>query len=205
MLPRYLDLDMAEVCRDLQEAGLPIEAQWFTCTVISACPARSFVKDGVRVRLRQAIEPWHVLGEEATAGGQSRYVDSSCERMEVLVRGLSDRRHSILCNGYELPLRPTGIEGEMVAAVRYRAWQPPSCLHPTVPIDSPLTFDLYDTWNDRAIAGATYHVMHPGGRAFETRPINANEAEGRRCLRFQAEHRPANKQPSSYRSVPRHR
>ena len=184
-LPRYLDLDMADVCRDLQAHNLPVEASWFRPHSDFRMPVLGrFVTDGIEIELRQAIEPWHVLGEEATAGGQARYVDSSCERLQVLVKGGNNRRYAITCNGYRLPLQPTGISDELVAGVRYRAWQPPSCLHPTIPIDTPLTFDVFDSWNGRAIAGCTYHVVHPGGRAFETRPINANEAEGRRANRF---------------------
>ena len=186
MLPRYLDMDIAEVCRDLAASGIPMQEHWFAPHSQFRMPTLgNFTVDGVEVTLRQALEPWHVLGEESTSGGQARYVDSSCERVEVLVRGISDRRHQLLCNGYAVPLQPTGIEGEMVAGVRYRAWQPPSCLHPTIPIDTPLTFDLYDHRYERSLGGAQYHVMHPGGRSFETRPINALEAEGRRCQRFQ--------------------
>nr|MDA3961276.1 transglutaminase family protein [Planctomycetota bacterium] len=197
LLPRYLDLDMQEVCRDLQAQGLPVQAEWFTPHSDFRMPLLgSFERDGVEIELRQAIEPWHVLGEEARAGGQARYVDSSCERVQVLLRGGTDRRHSLVCNGYRIPMQPTGVAGEWVAGVRYRAWQPTSCLHPTIPIDSPLRFDLYDEWNRRATAGATYHVVHPGGLSHETRPINSYEAEGRRCMRFQrAGHRAGNYQP----------
>ena len=184
MLPTCLDQDLQQVCQELQAAGLPVQAEWFHPHSDFRMPRLgSLAQDGVTMALRQAIEPWHVLGEEATAGGQARYVDSSCERLEIRVSGGTNRRHSVLCNGYRLPLQPTGVAGESVAGVRFRAWQPPSCLHPTVGIDSPLRFDLYDEWSQRAVGGLVYHVMHPGGRSFETRPINANEAEGRRVQR----------------------
>ena len=187
MLPRYLDMDLQSVCAELQGHDVPIHPEWFKPHSDFRMPVLgSFIKDGVEVELRQAIEPWHVLGEESAAGGQARYVDSSCERIQVLVRGARSERHRLACNGYEVPLQPTGIADELVAGIRYRAWQPPSCLHPTLPINSPLHFDLYDELNGQALAGGTYHVMHPGGRASDTRPINSFEAEGRRSQRFEA-------------------
>jgi uncharacterized protein (DUF2126 family) len=143
------------------------------------------VKDAVSVEVRAALEPWPVLGEESAGSGQTRYVDSSLERVQVLVRGVTAGRHSVCCNGVALPLHPTGTAGEFVCGVRYRAWQPPSCLQPLIGIHSPLRFDLYDEWSGRALAGATYHVVHPGGQASDTRPVNALAAEGRRAARFE--------------------
>jgi uncharacterized protein (DUF2126 family) len=141
--------------------------------------------DALSLELRAALEPWPVLGEEASAAGQARYVDSSLERLQVLVEGSVQERYRILCNGVAVPMRPTQKNGQFVAGVRYRAWQPPSCLHPTIGPHVPLRFDIYDTWTERGVAGCTYHVVHPGGKSSEVRPVNAVAAESRRLARFE--------------------
>src|SRR5690606_6175450 len=133
--------------------------------------------DDITLELRWAIEPWHVLGEEVGSFGTARYVDSSVERVQVKAYGLTDSRYIIVCNGRRVPLNPTGRHGEYVAGVRYRASQPPSALHPTIGVHAPLVFDLVDTWNGRSIGGCTYYVTHPGGRSYDTFPVNAFEAE----------------------------
>ena len=136
------------------------------------------------MELRQAIEPWYVLGEEPGAGGTARHVDSSVERLEVRVDGLTAERMAVLCNGRRLPLQSTGTHGEFACGVRYRAWQPPRCLHPTIGVHTPLAFDLVDVHAGRSLGGCTYHVGHPGGRNYETFAVNSNEAEARRRARF---------------------
>ena len=188
MLPHWVERDFDDVLFDLGRTGYAFDRRWFEPHFEFRFPYYGEITlDTMRLELRGALEPWHVLGEETTSTGQARYVDSSVERLQVKAFGLASERYKVLCNGYEVPMRPTETNGEFVAGIRYRAWQPPHCLHPRIPIHSPLHVDLYDTWNERSLAGCTYHVVHPGGRASEVRPINAAAAESRRLARF--EHR----------------
>jgi uncharacterized protein (DUF2126 family)/transglutaminase-like putative cysteine protease len=203
VLPHYLECDFRSVLRDLQEAGFPFEWEWFIAHLEFRCPQVGTVGwEGIEVELRQGIEPWYVLGEEPGSGGTTRYVDSSLERMQVLVSGLFSDRYTITCNGWRLPLQPTTQEGQFVAGVRYRAWQPPSCLHPTIPVHTPLVFDIVDTWSGRAVTGCRYHIDHPGGLNPPVFPINALEAESRRAARFwRMGHTPG---PFTIRHLPPH-
>ncbi|MFA5731001.1 MAG: transglutaminase family protein [Acidithiobacillus sp.] len=185
MLPHYLWEDLRDICADLQEHDIPFHLDWLAPFSEFRFPRYGHVRIGeIDIELRAAIEPWHVLGEEMTGSGTARYVDSSVERLQVRVTGMTPGRHVLACNGRRVPLQATRAHDAQVAGVRYRAWQPPSALHPTIPVHTPLTFDLIDTWNGRSVGGCSYHVMHPGGRNPEAFPVNAWEAEARRQSRF---------------------
>ncbi|MCO4785366.1 MAG: transglutaminase family protein [Marinomonas atlantica] len=185
MLPHFVWQDIKAVVDDLQEHGLPFKLDWLAPFEEFRFPhyGRQQIDD-IELELRWAIEPWHVLGEEISQSGTARYVDSSVERLQVRLSGLTEGRYVLSCNGRRVPLRSTGRKGEAVGAVRYKAWAPPSALHPTLGTDTPLVFDLIDTWNGVSIGGCTYHVSHPGGRSYDTLPVNSNEAEARRINRF---------------------
>ncbi|MEO9655955.1 transglutaminase family protein [Marinomonas sp.] len=185
MLPHFVWQDVKEVVEDLQRHGFPFKLEWLTPFEEFRFPhyGRQEIDD-MEIELRWAIEPWHVLGEEITGSGTARYVDSSVERLQVKLSGLTEGRYVLSCNGRRVPIRSTGRKGEFVGAVRYKAWAPPSALHPTLGTDTPLVFDLIDSWNGLSVGGCTYHVSHPGGRTYETLPVNSNEAEARRVNRF---------------------
>ncbi|MGA2230244.1 MAG: transglutaminase family protein, partial [Tepidisphaeraceae bacterium] len=177
--------DFEDVIFDLNQSGYALKADWFAPHFEFRFPAHGTIEHrGIVLELRHALEPWHVLGEEPGASGTVRFVDSSVERLQILAQGMVDSRHVVAVNGVRLPLHPTGTNGEFVSGVRYRAWQPPSCLHPTIGVHSPLIFDVVDTWSGRSIGGCTYHVSHPGGRSYDRFPVNAYEAESRRVSRF---------------------
>ncbi len=185
MLPHFIWQDLGDVVEELAAAGYPVELDWFAPHLNFRFPRLGdFAAQGVEVELRLALEPWHVMGEEGTSGGTARFVDSSLERVQVVVTGLVGDRHVLTCNGRAIPLQPTGKVGEFVGAVRYRAWNAPSALHPSIDVHVPLVFDLVDTWMGRSMGGCQYHVAHPGGRSYDTFPVNAYEAEARRLGRF---------------------
>ena len=185
LLPSFLKMDFDDVMADLRAAGFGFDAQWFAPHFEFRFPLIGEVTAlGIELSLRSALEPWHVMGEEGAAGTTVRYVDSSLERLEVKVSGLNDNRHVVTVNGRAAPLQPTGRAGEFAAGVRYRAWHPPSALHPTIKSHAPLTFDIVDTWHQRSMGGCRYHVAHPGGLSPDDLPINAYTAESRRLARF---------------------
>jgi len=186
MLPHFVWTDFCDVLAETGDAlGLTLDPEWFKAQFEFRFPLLGDVDyRGVRLELRAAIEPWHVLGETGAIGGTARYVDSSLERVQLRVAGSLGDRLKVACNGIEVPLARTDRRDERVAGIRFRAWQPAQCLHPTIPVHAPLIFDLYDSYSNRALGGCTYHVAHPGGRGFDDQPVNDLEAEGRRLSRF---------------------
>jgi uncharacterized protein (DUF2126 family) len=204
MLPHFVWNDLRDVIEDVQVSGYPMRLDWFKPHLEFRFPQIGDLEvKNIFLEVRQALEPWHVLGEEPGPGGTVRYVDSSLERVQVKARGLTDSRHVISVDGVAIPLHPTGTNGEFVAGVRYRAWQPPNCLHPTIGLHTPLVFDVVDTWSGRSIGGCTYHVVHPGGRNYETFPVNSYEAESRRLARFfRLGHTPGPMQPRATSAGP---
>ena len=185
LLPNWVKMDFHDVIEEMRQAGFAFDESWFAPHFEFRFPLIGQVNSmGVSLTLRNALEPWHVMGEEGFAGGTVRYVDSSLERLEVHVTGLNQSRYAVTCNGHALPLQATGTVGEYVAGVRFKAWNPPSSLHPSIGVHAPLTFDIVDTWMKRSLGGCTYYVSHPGGRNYDVFPVNAYEAESRRLARF---------------------
>ena len=203
MLPHYVERDFANALDELQARGHALDPTWFAPHLAFRFPhIGAIAVHDAEVELRAALEPWHVLGEETGAAGTVRYVDSSVERVQARVNGWIDERFALACNGRAVPLSATDREGEFVGGVRFKAWNPPSALHPTVGVHVPLVFDVFDRWSGRSLGGMSYHVAHPGGRNYDHRPVNANEAEARRRARFfPFGHTPGEMpEPAEYRS-----
>jgi len=185
VLPHFLEQDIRDVAGDLRRAGWELRDEWFAPFLEFRFPRFGAIAyEGVRIEVRQAIEPWNVLGEEMGHGGSARIVDSSLDRLQIKVQGMAGERHVVTCNGRPLPLHPTGVQAEFVAGVRFKAYDPMSARHPSIGVHAPLVFDLVDTWSRRSLGGCTYHVVNPGTREVGARPVNANEAEARRAARF---------------------
>ena len=185
LLPTFVRMDFSDVIQEMNLAGFKFDSKWFDPHFEFRFPLiGQRVVQSVEMQLRTALEPWHVMGEEGSTGGTVRYVDSSLERIEVSVTGFNPSRYAVTVNGRALPMQPTGTVGNYVAGVRYKAWSPPSALHPSIGSHAPLVFDLVDTWLQRSMGGCAYHVAHPGGRNYESFPVNAYTAESRRLSRF---------------------
>jgi uncharacterized protein (DUF2126 family)/transglutaminase-like putative cysteine protease len=185
LIEHYVREDIKDIVSQLNRAGYNFEEDWFNPFFEFRFPLHGMVEiNNIHLELRAGIEPWNVLGEEMTGGGTARYVDSSLERLQVKVANFTEERFVLTCNGVKVQLKSTGVKGEYVAGIRYKAWDPYSALHPTIPVDTPLVFDIVDTWNKRSIGGCTYFVAHPGGRSYDAYPINSYEAESRRINRF---------------------
>ncbi|ASV31736.1 transglutaminase family protein [Maribacter cobaltidurans] len=185
LLEHFVKEDIKDIVEQLNDAGYPFKLDWFDPFFEFRFPLYGMVEiNGIQLELRMAIEPWNVLGEEMSGRGTARYVDSSLERVQVKLKNFTEERYTLTCNGVKVELSSTGTKGEYVAGVRFKAWEPWSALHPTIGVDTPLVFDIVDDWNKKSIGGCTYFVSHPGGRSYDTYPVNSYEAESRRINRF---------------------
>ncbi len=185
LIEHFVREDIKDIVNQLNRAGYNFKEEWFNAFFEFRFPEIGRVNiNNIDLELCNGIEPWNVLGEEMTGGGTSRYVDSSVERLQVKVKNFNQDRYVLTCNSVKVQLKPTVVNAEYVAGIRYKAWNPHSSLHPTIETDTPLVFDIVDTWNKKSIGGCIYFVSHPGGRSYDHFPINSLEAESRRINRF---------------------
>ncbi len=185
LLPHFVWEDLVAAIKELNAAGYAIDPKWYAPFHEFRFPVcgRAHYED-VEIEVRTALEPWLVLGEEASAQRQARVVDSAVERLQVTCRRFDPGKYVMTCNGRALPMQSTGEAGTYVAGVRFKAWKSAFGLHPAIDVHAPLVFDLVDRALGRSVGGCVYHVAHPGGRAYDTFPVNAYEAEARRIARF---------------------
>ena len=181
MLPGELWEDLAEVIRDLDRARLPVQADWFAPFLDRRFPTLGEVAMGdVRMAIRTAHEPWPVLAEEAVAGVVTRFIDAANQRVQVELTGLTPTHHILVCNGRRVPLQPTRTRGRFLAGVRYKAWNPPSSLHPTLwPVYS-LVFDLLDARTGEVLGGCTWFPARPSLVGFSAAPAPVASGEPER-------------------------
>ena len=187
MLPHFVKQDFLEVLAHLRQSGFEFEAEWFDSHFEFRFPKiGSVFAEGVEIELRRALEPWNVLAEETVSGRTVRNVDSSVERVQVKVSGLTaDSRYMVACNGRRVPLHPATEPAIAVAGVRFRARRLSATMHPTIPVHSPLTFTLIDRRNQRSLGQCVYRIEPPEGREYSGRPVDAAEALARRLERFE--------------------
>ncbi len=187
MLPHYVREDFHKVLHYLKSGGYDLSPAWFEPFFSFRFPVCGTTQVGdAALTLHTALEPWPVMGEEPVGGGVSRSVDATVERVQISAKGLQPGRHIVTCNKRHVPLSPARENGLFVGGVRFKAWAQSSSLHPKMPVQAPLIFDVIDLAHEKSLGGCTYHVAHPGGRSFETFPVNENEAEGRKLARFEA-------------------
>ena len=204
MLPHFVWEDFLGVLADLKAHGYDFRSDWYEAQAEFRFPFCGEVEyEGVQLELRQALEPWHVLGKHGRDRRNGALHRFSTERLQVKLTTADPERYVVACNRRRVPLARTATNGVRGRRARYKAWKPATAMHPTVPVHAPLVFDIFDDWSGRALGGCVYHVAHPGGLSYDTFPVNSNEAEARRLARFEPRgHTPGAYEPASKRRIP---